>query len=397
MNVSVSIAGVACGVWRVASCVVIRAPCGSSIPYPLSMNFLRKNETGGVEVPPESGVDAIVSHVVEEAGQRILRVEIGYAGGDGSIKTLRKFYRFQVSNPLIINASTFRSSDASCFVSITLENDKEESKGGLTICQAQFEATEGLVAERVPNTKAQQATKTGACMYDSCGHLEAGQTFRYLFRVSVKPNFITRGIAAGDELGKVVFSWRKSGGELGRLASAPIFSPSLSPFLDPDRLAAAFQGGENPFVVHCKGKSGLSVDIASAAARRLTNQLVERNSLDQALPVTVEPINPPARMELGVPTKIQFLVINHSERDIVVQLQFRLDHSKGIAVCGTSFINLQEIHGRGGSATAILSFVPLACGHLRIDGCTIVDMIRGISIPQPTLCEVVVEKRQLNQ
>ena len=81
------------------------------------------NAAGGVDVPPEGGVDTIVSQALEEAGQHILRVEVGYGGSDGSVKTLRKFYRFQVTNPLTISELTTRTGDASCFVSISLENN----------------------------------------------------------------------------------------------------------------------------------------------------------------------------------------------------------------------------------------------------------------------------------
>ncbi len=356
---------------------------------------LRGNADGGVEVSPERGVDAIVSHAVEEAGQHILRVEVGYASSDGSIKTLRKFYRFQVSNPLIIRESTFRSSDSCCFVSISLENDGSETKGGLSICEAEFEPAQGLTAERVRTIPEQNSLTSGTHMFDACGRLEHGQTLRYLFRVSTERSGTSRGIAAGDELGNAIFTWRKACGEMGRMASAPIPSPSLSPFLDPNDPSS--HGQKNPFVVHCKGKSGLSVDVASAAAMRSANLSMDRNSLDQLLPVTVEPINPPSRMELGVPCKIQFLIINHSDREMALQLQFHLEEMKGIAVCGSSFKNLLEVQGRGGSTSTLLSFVPLACGHLQIDGCKIVDLTRGVSFPQPPLCEVIVQAPQDNQ
>jgi hypothetical protein len=90
----------------------------------------RGNAAGGVSIEPESGIDAVVSQVLEENGQHILRVEVGYGSADG-LKTLRKFYRFQVSNPLIISDQTFRTGDSSCFISIALENNGAETKGAL--------------------------------------------------------------------------------------------------------------------------------------------------------------------------------------------------------------------------------------------------------------------------
>ena len=82
-----------------------------------------------MDVPPEAGIDAVVSHVLEEPGQHILRVEVGYGSADGQ-KTLRKFYRFQVSVPLIIDASTYKSGESTCFVSLDVQNNGAETKGG---------------------------------------------------------------------------------------------------------------------------------------------------------------------------------------------------------------------------------------------------------------------------
>lgn len=351
------------------------------------------NASGGVEIPPESGVDAIVSHALEEPGQHILRVEVGYAGGDGSIKTLRKFYRFQVSNPLRISELTFRSSDVCCYVSVSLENNVDEAKGGLTICEAEFEAADGLTAEQIGKLKGPTFLVSGTEMFDSSGRLEAGHTLRYLFRVQGERSGETaKGIAVSDELGKAIFTWRKACGEMGRIASAPIvLSPMASPFIDPNNPGETMEGTRNPFVVHCKGRSGLSVDVASAAAARSANQNRDRNTLDQRLPVTVEPIDPPSTIELGIPFQIDLLIINHSDREMALQLQFHLQHMTGVSVCGTSFKNLQDVPGRGGSVRAVMAFVPFASGLLQIAGCSVVDLDRGLSFPQPPLCQIIVQ------
>ena len=98
--------------------------------------FLKRgNSNGGVDVGPESGIDAIVSHVLEEPGQHILRVEVGYGSPEGQ-KTLRKFYRFQVSVPLILCASTFKIDESTCFVSLDVQNNRTETKGKFPILYA---------------------------------------------------------------------------------------------------------------------------------------------------------------------------------------------------------------------------------------------------------------------
>jgi trafficking protein particle complex subunit 13 len=361
------------------------------VPDPfLFQRYHRGNGMGGVEVSPGKGVDTIVSHVLEEVGQHILRVEVGYVGSDGSVKTLRKFYRFQVSNPLVISETTFRSSDQYCYISISLANNGEASRGGLTICEAGFEPAFDLTAEQLSVGKQNHShaaeMRNGARLFDSSGRLEVRQTLKYLFQVSSKPGSGRKGIAVGDELGKFRFKWRKACGEMGTMSSTLIHCPPLSPAVDPSNPSATMEGTGSPFVVHSQGKSGLSLDVAALAAARLVNPNFDQNSpLDLLLPVIVEPIHPPQCVELGVPFKVEFLVTNNSEREMTLQLQFHLENMKGISVCGSSFRNLQDVPGRGGSTVVQISFLPLATGLLKLSGCNIVDLNRGQSFPQPPL------------
>jgi hypothetical protein len=50
---------------------------------------------GGVEVAPGFCVDSIVSHAIEEPGQYILRIEVGYMTTDGGSKTFASFIAFK--------------------------------------------------------------------------------------------------------------------------------------------------------------------------------------------------------------------------------------------------------------------------------------------------------------
>lgn len=371
------------------------------------------NAAGGVEVPPDSGVDAIVSHSLEEAGQHILRVEVSYAGGDGATLSLRKFYRFQVSNPLVLSDRTYRVGDLSCFVSLSLENRGTEVKSGLTVCSADFDPAPGLVAETIGiGGRDGAAVGSGSngpsagparTLFDNSGRLEAGESKSFLFKVTVQPpgsaanpSAAARGIAAGDELGRAVFTWRKACGEMGRMVGSPVVCPDVRPALDPADPEATMTGRGSDFVVHTGGGSGgLSIDVATHAAARAANPggvSSGRDALDLVLPVTVEPIDPPNKMELGVPCQISFLVVNHSDLYLTLQLQFQLDHMEGISVCGPSFQNLEEIASNGGSATVQARFMALSAGLLQLSGCCVVDLASGLAIPQPPLFKALVEE-----
>ena len=156
-------------------------------------------------------------------------------------------------------------------------------------------------------------------------------------------------------------------------------------------MGATFIGDDvtkGDFVIY---RSGLSVDVAAAAASRARNP-ADRNALMTQLPVTVEPIDPPAKMSLNVPREVQFLVVNHSEHPMTLQLQLLLSQMTGLAVCGPSFKSLGEVPPNGGSTVAAVRFLPLAAGLLRVQGCFVVDLASGREIPQPPLFHVFVEK-----
>ncbi len=382
------------------------------------------NAAGGCELQPDQGIDSIVSHTLEEAGQHILRVEVGYGGTGGTMKSLRKFYRFQVSNPLAISDNSFRIGDSSCLLSISLQNNGHESKGGLTISSANFEAAPGLVADDIqvfpPNSFVQQrqdmisnsdidedkeSYPRGVHLFDHSGRLERGDCKQYIFKVSTSTSqavsgSIAKGITAGDQIGKTIFTWRKACGETGTMASIPVLCPTLPASIDlndPGDTGKKTEIG-NGVAMHIQGSS-LSIDIAaqaSARAEKSTHGIAPNvNSadlcaLDLLFPVTVQPMNPPKQLYIGVPFDIEFLVVNHSHQFISAQLQFRSDHMKGILVCGPSSKNLEEIPGSGGNATVLMRFIALSAGLAQLTGCYVVNLATGQSVAQPPMLNTMV-------
>ena len=77
--------------------------------------------TQAADVNPQSGIDAIVSPWLEEAGQRILRVEVGYMSN--GIKTLRKCRSTSLCQWMYRNSS--EKWWTKCLVSIAVENVME--------------------------------------------------------------------------------------------------------------------------------------------------------------------------------------------------------------------------------------------------------------------------------
>jgi len=353
-------------------------------PLPSSLN-----ETSGVDVRPGDGVDAVVSRQLEELGQHILRVEVGYQTSEGTRKTLRKFYRFNVSHPLGIEERTVRAGDNSCFVSIGIENLTSQP---MVISSSKIDCSKAaglLESSRIGCTAPTKVSGTSATdLFDSCGLLEPNSSFRFLFRVTTTEKNKT-GIACGDELGNVVIEWRKTMGETGIMVSDPICCPIVCPPGDQQNPTKLMMGAGNDFVVH---GSGLSVDVAKVAASRAGGNVT--SDLDTLLPVTVEPLEPPSTLRLADPEEMNFLVVNHSSKSMDLQLQFRLNHMSGVAVCGKSYRNLGEVAPDGGSVVAGIKLLPLVGGLLRVQGCCVVDLRSGKEIPQPPLCNIFVEKME---
>ena len=132
-----------------------------------------------IQIQPKDGIDAIISRPVEEAGQHILRIEVSYGGYNGPVdpsleesgipnprKTLRKFYRFHVSSPLHIRELTLRGGEATCFVSLAIENassvENGSSGGALTISNVDFQPYSGLIAHRIEPTQIKSISEKSA-------------------------------------------------------------------------------------------------------------------------------------------------------------------------------------------------------------------------------------------
>jgi trafficking protein particle complex subunit 13 len=347
------------------------------------------DSTNGVDVKAGDCVDAIISKALEESGQHILRVEVGYLTSEGSVKTLRKFYRFNVSNPLTVSERTVRSGDNACLVSITIENT---SQSAMVITAANIEPKTGLQSVRIGNDSfSKPETLTASELFDGCGFLEPKSSFQYLFQVVCIETVNARGIACGDELGVAVFEWSKTMGETGRYVSGPIVCPMIQPPGIAENVASKISMGVgNDFIVH---GTGISVDVAKVAASREAGKPI--SNLDEYLSVTVEPIDPPSKMSLAKPQEVKFLVVNHTPNPLTVQMQFRLDNMSGIAVCGKSYKNLGNIAANGGSVVEKVCFLPLVAGLLRVQGCYIVDSSSKKEIPQPPMFHVFVEQSNL--
>ena len=116
--------------------------------------------------------------------------------------------------------------------------------------------------------------------------------------------------------------------------------------------------------------------------------------MDRSLPVTVEPIDPPARLTLAEPTEIRLLVVNHSAKPLSMQLQMRAGNMSGLVVCGRSCLNLGDVNPSGGSRVVTVRMVAMVAGLLSARGCSVLDVTNGREIVQPPLFSCFVERKK---
>jgi trafficking protein particle complex subunit 13 len=376
----------------------------------------------GTDVPPSRNIDAIVSHSIEESGQHILRVEVAYQTPDGSSKTFRKFYRFQVISPLQLSLKASRIGDSECYVSVTIEytnTDPNEKHKTITLTDIDFACADGLSAHRVDGAKGtddNSKQKTAVELFDSVPIVTPGSKISVLFLVkATSPNAVLRGMAGGDYIGHAHIIWRRAMGEIGQVRSDYLYGPLCHPESD------------SSFVVH---RSGLSVDVAAQSAHAARHPQVPPTALLSSdtpvplltrFPVTVEAIQPPTQLEAYRPTTFQFLIVNHSEQQRRLQVQFHghplplnnnslsieeqessPTHHKThspfpLSISGASFISLGDVPGRGGSQVITIQCVALQSGWARLYGCLVVDMDTGEEITQPPLLDVFVPELESDE
>jgi trafficking protein particle complex subunit 13 len=385
------------------------------------------NNSLGLDVPVGSGVDAIVSRIIEEAGQHILRVEVGYMTPDGNRTTFRKFYRFQVRQPIYVTEQcTIRTSDTSCITCIHVEYPivENEKQDPMIVSSINFETANGLdatnmdcgrsVSRTTTNSNraivdaaedvispAQSVYPTAVQLLDGAQSIIPGGKASYMFNIEATSGDATiRGIAAGDCLGRIVLSWRKAMGEYGTIYSPSIYCPQVD---NTKYHGSAPTGvGSNGIVSRTNlhpveshnfvaYRSGRSVDVAAAAAAVSMTSL-DHNQHLQPFYITVEPIDPPVRMRLHVPKEVKFLVVNHTNDTLTLQIQFTISQmDPGLVICGPSYQNLGSIARQGGSIVTVLNFLPLRSGLFRVQGCTVVDVASGREAVQPPLWTTFVE------
>ena len=359
------------------------------------------------DVPPSSSVDMIVAKTLDESGTHTLRVSVQYGQG----LTLRKFYKFNVDQPLRVWSTALRVSAYELVVQTSVTNLTD---GGITIFDADFRPGPGLAADRLggggnehPTDEESSKTTgggtaigggettdryTAADLFDRCGRVEAKSTVRYLFHVSClssssspDPTVVGGGgsIAVGADLGKAVFSWRKAMGESGRVESPTVYCPT--------REGAGGSTTKEPGLLPVAHRSGETGDNAAAAKSSRERGGGGGDAAGITRAVTVDPLSPPEKMRLNIESTVTLRLTNHGPSPVDASLHLRLKGMSGVVVSGPSCQGVGSIPP-GGSADVAVRLLGIVAGLCQVSGCFVVDAITGKEIAQPPLFNVLVER-----
>ena len=303
----------------------------------------RQDATASGALESGEALDMVVEAPLRSTGTHTLQVTVACCDprvGD-VLHTFRKNYRFNVLGPLDFN---FELSACGTFLQASIRN---LTHAPLCLRDLRFQPSAGVeAAPRPPVGPRSGAPGDGyAAMHDGAMMLKPQEMLRTLYTI--------RRVGSESGSGSGSGSGEGSGGDSGGLGT----------------LRVCYHGamGEEGVVESAAAPSGRA-DAPSVRVR--AEGLPRAAALHAAVPVT-------------------FRVVNGSDREIELQLQFRHGSMDGLVVQGRSFVNLGVLPPAG-ERDAVVLLLPLAPGLRRLDGVVLVDMVTSMEYPQPALGEVLV-------
>ncbi|TYZ63246.1 hypothetical protein PybrP1_009437 [[Pythium] brassicae (nom. inval.)] len=292
-------------------------------------------------LPAGSSLDMVVDYPLNQIGNHVLRVGVTYMDPIlNEQKSLRKFYRFAVQNPLVISFKQSKLQDQT-FVEAEIRN---VSKLALFVDSIKFLPLPPFAAEELDAAGKQPGADRNP--QSAAGLLQAGpqsllnpqEELQRVFRVTYDPtaDLTTVSSLGAHNLGRLHVGWKTSVGEAGSVQSQPVMR---------------------------KADSGRDVAVTLA--------------------------NLPKHIVCGVPFVATVRVANNSARNLQLQLQFRKDEMRGIVCHSISHQNIGLL-----SAQSVLDvpteFLPTAGGLHAIRGVACVDLRSGQEFAQDELAHVLV-------
>ncbi|KAI9275146.1 hypothetical protein EDC94DRAFT_592229 [Helicostylum pulchrum] len=280
------------------------------------------------ELEPQKTYDITVAHEIKELGVHILVCSVNYNAPDGKRRHFRKFYKFQVSNPLAVKTKLNNLIDGRVFLEAQLQN---VSAGPMFLERMRFEPSEHFVFEDLN----QVVTSNDSVFGDSFIHPQ--DIRQYLYMLSPKDDQNDRISRTTNALGKLDIVWRSYMGDLGRLQ---------------------------------------------------TSQLTRKAPMLEDL--EVQPfLQESVRVILEHPFKLGIRVKNHSAENMKLVLTAIKTKMGSVLLSGLSSVQLGDVPANQ-SAETQLEFFPLTSGLQRVGGLRVMDLLSGYTKDIDHVCDIFV-------
>ncbi|KAL9544021.1 hypothetical protein MBANPS3_007838 [Mucor bainieri] len=277
--------------------------------------------------------DTTVAHEIKELGVHILVCSVHYNAPDGRKRHFRKFYKFQVSNPLAVKTKLNNMIDGRVFLEAQLQN---VSAGPMFLERMKFEPSEHFQFEDLnqrvvvaPKGEAEEEEKD-ASVFD---------VRQYLYMLSPRNADNDRISRTTNALGKLDIVWRSYMGDLGRLQ---------------------------------------------------TSQLTRKAPMLEDLEVQPFWISEgPVQITLEQPFKLGIRVKNHSSDNMKLVLSSIKTKMGSVLLSGLSSRQLGEV-GPAQSTDTQIEFFPLTPGLQRVGGLRVMDLLSGYTKDIDHICDIFV-------
>lgn len=278
--------------------------------------------------------DTTVSHEIKELGVHILVCSVHYNAPDGKKRHFRKFYKFQVSNPLAVKTKLNNMIDGRVFLEAQLQN---VSAGPMFLERMKFEPSEHFQFEDLNQRVSVKQQDNDSVFGDSFIHPQ--DVRQYLYMLSPRNSENDRISRTTNALGKLDIVWRSYMGDLGRLQTSQL--TRKAPMLE---------------------------DL-------------------EVQPFWIE--EGPVRIILEQPFKLGIRIRNHSADNMKLVLSSIKTKMGSVLLSGLSSKQLGEV-GANQSTETQIEFFPLTPGLQRIGGLKVMDLLSGYTKDIDHICDIFV-------
>ncbi|KAL9552365.1 hypothetical protein PS6_004508 [Mucor atramentarius] len=277
--------------------------------------------------------DTTVSHEIKELGVHILVCSVHYSAPDGRKRHFRKFYKFQVSNPLAVKTKLNNMIDGRVFLEAQLQN---VSAGPMFLERMKFEPSEHFQFEDL-NQCVSKEQEASSVFGDSFIHPQ--DVRQYLYMLSPRNSDNDRISRTTNALGKLDIVWRSYMGDLGRLQ---------------------------------------------------TSQLTRKAPMLEDLEVQPFWISEgPVQIILEQPFKLGIRIKNHSNDNMKLVLSSIKTKMGSVLLSGLSSRQVGEV-GPNQSTETQIEFFPLTPGLQRVGGLRVMDLLSGYTKDIDHICDIFV-------